>query len=1164
MSKPCRSIILSLIMTSFLATGVRASDCERGWALLDAGENAAADSFFTGLLEDGAGGPAAAWGLVEAWRRNCVFLERMEAARWPEDGGLAAFRRAMLARFDGRVAEGLTAYRAAAASAAAGGDTAGLAAICLEGADCALQGGRPGAAQEMARQALAAARDRRGREEALIRLAGAHNVAGRYDRADSLYAAVENRARAAGRRTTLADALNGRGAVASRLRRPDLSRGYYEEALSLVRSIGDAPRQLRILLNLSYDHTQARDAGAARVMLEEAAALMESCDLQSMGGHIHAGLGAVDETDGNRDGAIAHFRDAYAAFVKNRNRQGELAARQRLAYNLMVAGHYTEADGHYTACLEIIDETGARQILNWVLAGLALSNHRLGHLDRAEDYYLRAIEVNREVGDHMSVAFCRHALGMLDVLRGDFRAALVHNHASLDLAHQIGDMESVGDARVALGDIHFRLGDWDRALAEFQLAETVAREHDLEELLRQAVSGLAAVNTAAGRPDRARAHLEQALDLARRWQDRTATIWALTELAEMDLNAGDTGSAARFLDEADTRLAPRGHYLLRSRTRRLQARLATDPVRSVDLAWEALAAAQAGGLPEEEWACLSELGDVHLAAGDTVGALAAQEQAIQVVESLRRNVGSDELQHHLLRSALGPYERVVDLQATTGGPDGALLAFACAERSRAQVLACRLRAARAGQEYGQAGAEGREILAAIAFEQQRLQGTDLPDTARATARARVSELETAYLLLRLDTAGQDSGPATFAVRHPEPQELVGMLQPGEDVVSYFLGRERSWLFHLSGGRVRAHPLPPREEIETRVRRFLALRESPSSTGDQIRSAGRGLHQLLVAPVLGAGDPPPVLIIVPDGLLHRLPFAALEGADGPLARDCDLFTTPSLQVLDQLRRREAERRETRTEPVVPVIAVGCGGPGEGTRLHPYEGRPFSPLQHADAEARAVAAHFSDAIVLVGPEATEAALAATPLDRAAVLHLAAHSDADARDTRRSFVVLGRPHGGDGGDGLLQWNEAAALDLGASVVTLASCRSARGVLAVGEGVTGLTQAFLFAGGTCVLAAQTDVGDVFTRRFMDGFYDHLRRGETAAGALRRARLEAMTWETGVGGRWADFILVGDGGVRLPESVVARSGPGGRSLALLAAAVAAVVILVVWTRRRT
>ena len=58
---------------------------------------------------------------------------------------------------------------------------------------------------------------------------------------------------------------------------------------------------------------------------------------------------------------------------------------------------------------------------------------------------------------------------------------------------------------------------------------------------------------------------------------------------------------------------------------------------------------------------------------------------------------------------------------------------------------------------------------------------------------------------------------------------------------------------------------------------------------------------------------------------------------------------------------------------------------------------------------------------------------------------HGDVDPRQVRRSFLLL-EQNDPAGGDGLLQWDEVAALNLGSSLVTLAACRSAGGVLAVG----------------------------------------------------------------------------------------------------------------------
>ncbi|RKZ17248.1 hypothetical protein DRQ50_05200 [bacterium] len=1140
---------------------------ESGWLLLDAGRNAEAVRCFADLYATEPR-PATARGLAEALRRQCLLQDEMELFAGDPPLPAAAYAAAMALGATDRPGPAVPAFEHALELALAAGDSLSAAAAGLDGAECALRAGRFSAADSLAVRAITLG-DALGRLRTSLAgrvlSAGVHNFNGRFAVADSIYAAVLDQAQTAGLTAIACDALNGRGAVASRQRRTDDSRRHYRTALGLARQLGDRRRRLRVLVNLGYDHTQARDTDAAREVLAEAFTLADSCPaFDDMRGHMHTGLGAAYETDGDRDRAVEQFRLAAATFTRRGDDGGELGARQRLAFNLMMSGNYSEAVSHYDTCLEIIDRRDSPHIINWVLAGLALTHHKLGNLDRAEHYYRRAMDQNEIFGDRMSMAWCRLSLGLLDVLRGDYSSALAHNHAALKISIDLADTAGIGEAHSSLADVHFRLGDWDTALAEYEQAVAIARQHDLEELLRAAITGLASLGRAAGRPDLVQEYCETALDIARRWQDSTAQIWALTELAEQNLAMDDIEAARIHLDEAGRLLQPAGQYAPRSRILLLQARCARQPAAALALANEALASAETGGLPESEWACLTARGTWRLALGDTTGALADQAEAVRIVESLRRNVGHDELRRHMLRPALIPYERIIDLLAGSDGSEGALAAFAYAERSRAQILADRLRAALAGRDQGSVAdsAGQRDILAAIVHQQARLQDPSLTPSERATARQRVAELETDYMVLRLGSIQANAGPAAYATIPPRPEDLLAIPREDERVVSFFLGTERSWLFEIADGAIRAHPLPSRRVIEDLVRRYLALCEAPTSRPKQIRTAARRLHDLILGSLAdeGAGT----LIIIPDGLLHRLPFAALPGADGPLIADCRVFTAPSLQSLAYLRQR-ADRHSDQSQTRPLVVTLGHGGHNGGVRLHPYAGRPFAPLLHAEDEARDVAALFADSRVLLGRRATESALAAAPLHRAAILHLAVHGDVDDRDVSRSFLLL-EQNDPAGGDGLLQWGEAATLDLDASLVTLASCRSARGVLAVGEGITGLTQAFLFAGGSCVLAAQADIDDSYSRSFMLDFYRHLRDGDTAAGALRKVQLSAAATDSSGRAHWADFVLVGDGAVTLPPGLVAGHGGRGRTVVQMTVTGVALVLIGLlgwWIRRR-
>jgi CHAT domain-containing protein len=301
-----------------------------------------------------------------------------------------------------------------------------------------------------------------------------------------------------------------------------------------------------------------------------------------------------------------------------------------------------------------------------------------------------------------------------------------------------------------------------------------------------------------------------------------------------------------------------------------------------------------------------------------------------------------------------------------------------------------------------------------------------------------------------------------------------------------------------------------------------------------------LYAILIGPVANRLQPGESLVLVPDGLLNRLPFALLKGGGSHLVENHALFYAPSLQSLYYIRKRQALRSSVDPDNSQTVIALGCSGISSGRdnqRVYPYTSIEIEPLPGAAAEARAVAGMFPNSEYLIGNSADERSIFEEDLGRAQIVHIAAHSYVDNKDVRRSFIVLNPPPAdsptdpGRVEDGLLQWHEITSLKLNARLVTLSACRAAGGVLAYGEGITGLSQAFLYAGAGCVLASFIDVPDLYAGRFMSAFYRHIDDGFTAAAALKAAQNEAMIWTDTPGGPalWGSFALVGDGNIVIP-----------------------------------
>ncbi len=79
-------------------------------------------------------------------------------------------------------------------------------------------------------------------------------------------------------------------------------------------------------------------------------------------------------------------------------------------------------------------------------------------------------------------------------------------------------------------------------------------------------------------------------------------------------------------------------------------------------------------------------------------------------------------------------------------------------------------------------------------------------------------------------------------------------------------------------------------------------------------------------------------------------------------------------------------------------------------------------------------------------------------------------------------------------------------------------------GEGLVGLTRAFLYAGAHSVLASLWSLDDLRAAEFMEEFYGQLQRGKSKDQALRTAQLQMIhssnSWHPFY---WAAFSLSGD-----------------------------------------
>nr|MDP9121254.1 CHAT domain-containing protein [Acidobacteriota bacterium] len=332
-------------------------------------------------------------------------------------------------------------------------------------------------------------------------------------------------------------------------------------------------------------------------------------------------------------------------------------------------------------------------------------------------------------------------------------------------------------------------------------------------------------------------------------------------------------------------------------------------------------------------------------------------------------------------------------------------------------------------------------------------------------------------------------------------------------------------------------------------------------GESLGSGGldwvsRRLYRLLVRPAEPWLARAERVLIVPDGPLHLLPFAALlrdEAAAEPARREGryliewkPLHTALSGTVYAELQKRRRGPRGGAGalqwvgfgDPWFPPrLAQGRLPETAETRLRSFTTRSafqWQRLPESRREVERIAELFPRAArrVYLDREATEErAKALGP--QARIVHFATHGFVDDLSPFDSGLVLAIPEelGGGRDNGLLQvWEIFEGVRLDADLVVLSACETGLGKIRGGEGIIGLTRAFQFAGARSVLASLWQVEDRATAELMERFYRHLRAGTPKDLALRAAQLELLSGREGRPGlnatapyQWAAMQLYGD-----------------------------------------
>jgi tetratricopeptide (TPR) repeat protein len=815
------------------------------------------------------------------------------------------------------------------------------------------------------------------------------------------------------------------------------------------------------------------------------------------------------------------------------------------AQTLVAEGVFSERAGDFPDAVDAYEKalTRYRRLDDWIASAQVLRRiggieSARGHLPRALDYYEQALAIALEIGEEREVARGLSGLGSTRVRMGCHAEGHALLHRALDLARDLrwpkmevtvlaelsiyhtyrADFgrarsrleealavplsgrsdERRADHLMQLAGLRRALGGYDGALTAYAQALRIYQERGANYGATRALAGRASALLALGRTEAARAEIEHVLAKARGRQDVTGEANALFLLGQVAARSDAPETALARFSEARALSREHGDVPrdVRATLNVAWSHMWLNQVEESDaeLTW-ALAQAEAMEslelravarsframhhlrLAENEtalwWARLADA-DVRLLGTDLSGANDAALRArftsaheIGAVAAMR--LGDPEALLHFLESGRG-----VTLLAALGGRASVRESASSTALLHAEEAA-RIQEARALALYGQARREGKRSR--IRAERAALR------------EAREAHAGAIQAIQRADRVRSD-------IAWPAPARLAAVqaeLADDEALVLYGLAHGEALALVVRGQAARIVPLGDAAEVED-LARTLLLEDAPYVVPV---AAGPVRNRLVTALALDPGVRR--VLISPDGPLAYLPFALL-------ADTREVIEIPSASSYLLVRHQAGERGEKVLAFGDPVYGRTVAAAGPLFR----GGRDLLPLPGTRKEARAVGD-----IIRLSEEATETRFLRDlrNADRWRAVHLACHGIIDADRPLFSALALTSDEENDGNLTVL---DVLRLEISADLAVLSGCETGRGKIVRGEGILGLTRAFMAAGVPAVLVSLWPVDDDATQAFMQAFYGAWNpaggaEGAEAATALRIAQDHVRTQP-----RWA------------------------------------------------
>ncbi|MCJ7679347.1 MAG: CHAT domain-containing protein [Candidatus Aminicenantes bacterium] len=899
----------------------------------------------------------------------------------------------------------------------------------------------------------------------------------------------------------------------------DISKEILLNSLKNARASGDTSTELKILIDLGEHEYFYGYSDLSRVNFEEGLRLSDRVNNQADKERLRQYLQIHKDCESAAEQSDqGHYREA-----------------ARLLENALSTAEEIHSDLHEMRCLR----------------KLSIQYYQLNEFEEMSDLNQKSLQLARKLGNPTDEMRCLYNIGITYQKSEEYARALSYYEDALHLSRELKKQGDESSTLYNMAEIYNHLGNYDKSL---EYMKKILELDEKENLPAYVAMDLNMIGVTSYKKalltdhtefyETARMYLKKSLDLAQQHGFAETEIDVLNNLGRVEMDESRYDISLTYFQMALKKAVAEGDTSeaanIRINIGIVYSRLSRYET-AISLFSKAISQETNRNIDHIIWEAYAERADTLMLLGEYTRAADDFKRAIGLIEGLRSGIQLEELKASFLGSdkRIEVYRGLVDafcrIGEETNTPDFSRQAFRLMEQSKARAFLDRLESAKVDIKRGldeSLLAEEERLLQIISRSNSELFSKGLSplevnDHQKAILDAE-EDIEAVIRKIRVTSPGYAALKNPQIISITDTQKLLPNSKSA--FFAYSLGRRKSYLFVITAKTFSVYPLPPMAHIQDLVQRYLRVLSDKSNFDF---SLGRTIHQLLIEP--GLRDNIKDLIIIPDDILHYLPFETLwtgEETESPdwLIRHRLLSYAPSITSLRMIMASDHQSGTSKMD----VLAFGDPYYGEEDEIdtrafqNNFESgdqNSFLRLRYSGVEIDKIRSLFplKKIKVFQRQEATESALKRQDLMDFKILHFATHGLIDDKNPARSSILLSREKDSME-DGFLQMREIFNLKLNADLVTLSACRTGLGRNIRGEGIVGLSQAFFYAGASSALISLWPVNDQASAQLMEHFYHHLRSSQTVSTALQLTKITMIGAESvSHPYYWASFVLSGN-----------------------------------------